>query len=187
MDRRNFLAGLIMLGGVGGAYKMGQEMEQARENLNMTEVREISESTKEGLPRGDTESLILEQLNSFRKNKGVPEVSSDELLKEAARKHSRDMFVRDFFAHENPDGEGPDDRVPCNAGENLFKAPIHVSVVGNSAEYSTLTADGRADATIDSWKHSSGHREIMLMPRWINVGIGVIEGDGEFFVTAMFC
>lgn len=67
----------------------------------------------------------------------------------AARGHNTDMAVRDFFAHDNPDGLDPDARAaaqgyPGSAGENI------------AAGYPTI------DRAHEEWLRSVGHRRNVL-------------------------
>jgi uncharacterized protein YkwD len=117
-----------------------------------------------------TEERMLELINRERLAAGVPPVVIDRELTEVARLHSRDMWERGFFAHNNPDGESPFDRMREGrisfliAGENIALAP----------------ALGLAHRGL---MNSPGHRENILDPRFGRVGIGVIDGGayGKMF------
>jgi len=98
------------------------------------------------------------------------------------------MHERDFFAHENPDGEQPWHRVPCEAGETLYKSPIATRVKGPASEiFDTTVVRDAAALVVDGWVASSEHHEIMVDPVFERVGVGVIESDGQFWATAMYC
>ncbi|MCC7389667.1 MAG: hypothetical protein IT431_12960 [Phycisphaerales bacterium] len=73
----------------------------------------------------------------------------NEALTLAARQHSQDMSVRDFFDHENPDGDRAQERADANgydgsAGENI------------AAGWDTI------DAAHVAWLDSVGHRKNVL-------------------------
>jgi uncharacterized protein YkwD len=185
MDRRNFMAGLLMVGGVGGAYRYGRLLDRELEGFDPEDVD--AKDPENGFAAPDVEAGIATGVNELRASEGRERLSLDDRLGETAREHSRDMFVREFVAHENPDGEGPADRARCDAGETLFSAPIERQVAGPNAIYDTTELEGKVAATIGGWESSHGHRETILLGRWQALGVGVIQGDGEFLATAMFC
>jgi uncharacterized protein YkwD len=65
----------------------------------------------------------------------VPPLTMNAKLREAARCHSLDMAVRDFFSHISPDGDSPLDRANTagyawsDLGENVAAGPPDPSVV----------------------------------------------------------
>jgi len=185
MNRRNLLAGVVMLGGVAGAYRVGAGVEAAIGDYEPGDVD--APDPKNGIPAPETEQGIVTGINEFRERQGRGALASDEQLTQTARAHARDMLQRDFFSHTNPEGEGPADRARCNAGENIFSSPMHPNVRGEGGPWDTTDTTGQIEATVDGWKTSKGHRKAMLMPRWRAVGVGVIQGEDEFFAVAMFC
>ena len=92
-----------------------------------------------------------------------------------ARAHSRDMLARGFFAHDNPDGEGPADRLRRggvgyrNCAENLA---LHPSM--ESAHH----------AFMGEPPGQPNHRANVLNPAFSQVGIGIIRRpDGMLLIT----
>lgn len=120
-----------------------------------------------------SERRMLELLNAERAKVGAPPLELDRELTELARAHSRDMWTRKYFAHEDPDGKSPFDRMDeadigyLFAGENLAMAPT----VG-------LAHRGLMN--------SPGHRRNMLDPRFRKVGIGAVDGGiyGKMFTQS---
>lgn len=118
----------------------------------------------------DSERKMLELLNNERLSRGLRPLEVDAQIREVARAHSRDMFERDYFAHENPDGKSPFDRMKeggiefLTAGENLALAPD-------------------VELAHDGLMNSEGHRENILYPYFKRIGIGVIDGGiyGKMF------
>ena len=112
------------------------------------------------------EEEMLELMNQERAERDLPELVMDEELREVARKHSTDMFQRGYFGHQDPDGVGPFDRIQDGgisytyAGENLAIAPT-VSIAHR----------GLMD--------SPGHKENILRPEFIKVGIGAVKGGSQ--------
>lgn len=92
-------------------------------------------------------------------------LTMDPALRCAARVHSKDMADRDFFDHDNPDGESPWDRMGkagygqyTNAGENIAAG--------------SPTADG----TMDQWMNSDGHCANIMNPDFEHIGVGYHPG-----------
>ena len=114
-------------------------------------------------PRPDLEKQMLDLVNRERVANGLNPLAPDPELTEVARKHSADMFVRGYFAHETPDGLSPFDRMRqanvrfTTAGENLALAPT-LSIAHNGL------------------MNSPGHRANILRREFGRVGIGVMDG-----------
>lgn len=90
----------------------------------------------------------------------------EESLRCAARKHSQDMVVRDFFDHDNPDGQGPRPRLDAagysggNWGENIaggYSGPVSV---------------------MEGWMESSGHCRNIMNGDFTLIGIGHYTSGG---------
>jgi hypothetical protein len=111
----------------------------------------------------ESEQEMLELINEERRMAGMSPLVFDEEIMLTARAHSRDMWERGYFAHENPDGEDAFDRMKDDgiefglAGENLALAP-------------TLGLAHRG------LMNSPGHRANILEPDYRRVGIGIIAG-----------
>jgi hypothetical protein len=130
------------------------------------------------LDPGDVERRTLEWINEVRAREGLPGLSADRSLEEVARAHSADMAGRGFFAHESPEGLGPEDRVRDGGlayelvAENLGKS---------------LDMDDPVAGVVDGWLHSPGHRANIMDPRFDRTGVGVIvDGRGVLYFTQLF-
>jgi len=134
------------------------------------------------------ETHVRERINELRAERGVGALSSTPPLVEAARDHCRDMHAREFYAHENPDGEQPWDRAPCRAGETIHRGELGrmQNVDGETVWHTSDTAD-LAGYVAEGWRLSDGHREVMLDPTYGAVGVGIVIEDRAFFATALFC
>lgn len=137
-----------------------------------------------------SEKLIHEGITEERAAVGLPPLSARELLVKAARRHCEDMAARDFYAHENPDGEGPSARAGCPAGENIHRGPLgDVRNEGGDRTWYIEDATALAGYVVEGWVLSDGHYELMTSPRWSAIGVGVAVDTeaNEFFATAVFC
>jgi uncharacterized protein YkwD len=97
----------------------------------------------------------------------VGPLTMDPNLRCAARVHTKDMADRDFFDHDNPDGDGPSERMEAAGydgrtwGENI--------------------AGGRATAeeTMEQWMNSPGHCVNIMGEDYTLIGVGYYPG-GEY-------
>lgn len=128
-----------------------------------------------GEPRSQIHEDALAELNDYRTAHGLSALEYSVYLEQAADDHARDMYVRGFFDHINPDGDSPGDRAEaagfCHpyGGENI---------AFGMNRYST------ASSVTDSWKTSPGHNANMLRSGFAYVGIGyyhIQEGNNNYY------
>ncbi|MGW3329521.1 CAP domain-containing protein [Streptomyces rubiginosohelvolus] len=110
-------------------------------------------------------SEVLALVNQERAKVGCSPLSTSAPLTSLAQNFSEDMAARGFFDHTDPDGDTPWDRA-AQAG-----------VQGLAAEN---IARGQADAqaVMEGWMKSEGHRANILNCDYKTIGIGVHEGSG---------
>lgn len=126
------------------------------------------------VPDSSESQQALNLLNQDRANQGLPPLRLNAQLSNLALYYAQDMSNRQFFSHNNPEGQSPFDRmhkwgVPFGyAGENLA---INVNIA--SAE--------------QAFMNSSGHRANILNPHYTQVGIGVQHTSrGNVYVVQEF-
>lgn len=120
------------------------------------------------------EQALLELVNQERVQAGLKPLTLDAELQAVARDHSRDMWLKGYFSHTNPDGQGPFDRMQAAgvsytyAGENLALAPsVAIAHAG--------------------LMRSPDHRANILEPKFGRLGIGIISAGAEgLMVTQNF-
>lgn len=152
----------------------------------------------------ELERLIHHAVNAEREAEDVDELAFDDELAAIARNHSSDMDARSFFDHENPDGDGPVDRIAdagyeCefrhggyiySGGENLVLGYFRRQA-GTPWNETRVDHDEQdlANTTIDLWMDSDAHRENLLNEAWRNQGIGVHYNSSSraVYVTQKFC
>ena len=135
------------------------------------------------------EQRIFERVNAERASEGLGPLLWEPVLVEIARDHTTDMLEREFFDHENPNGEGPAERVGRK----------HRTLVGDITENIwTGIRSGDIDTTqlaediMDGLMNSPGHRRNILTQRLTHLGLGVYSASGlavtttEFMVTQLF-
>ena len=113
--------------------------------------------------RQDLEAEMLQLVNEERRKENLPALKPDPELTIVARAHSKDMFLRGYFAHVSPDGSTPFDR--------MKKAGVRYLTAGeNLALGQTLTI------CHNGLMNSPGHRANILEPGYGRVGIGILDG-----------
>ncbi|MBA2861405.1 uncharacterized protein YkwD [Methanococcus maripaludis] len=141
------------------------------------------------------EQYILEYTNMERSSYGLDELILDSKLSQISQAHSDDMVENNYFSHTNLDGETPTDRAiaagynvvkylgdgyySTGIGENIAKMPTG-NVLGIG--YVSDDAESIAEAIVDAWMDSPGHRANILNSQYTNMGIGV-SFDGTYYVA----
>ena len=155
------------------------------------------------------ELKIHDLTNIERQKLNLPLLSYDAEIRNIARGHSEDMSVRNFFAHETPDGKSPTDRAlsanfaldnrswfkklnssQWQFGENIYQTNLYDSVylINNiPTHYYWSDLEKIAKKSVNGWMNSKEHRENIVLPLWKKEGIGVyISDDDKVFITQNF-
>jgi uncharacterized protein YkwD len=117
----------------------------------------------------DFESEVVELVNAERQAQGLHPLTSDERLANAARGHSEDMGLQDYFSHDSLDGRHFFDRIVeagyayNHCGENI------------AAGYPT------PKAVVQGWMDSPGHRANILDPAFCDIGVGYAYVGGSTY------
>jgi uncharacterized protein YkwD len=177
-------------------------------HLPMPASAEPSVEQSPTLRSSEIELLIHRLVNSRRTQSRLPELALDADLANVARRHSRDMAIRDYFNHVDPTHGSPSDRA-AHAGYTCDRVIAGVRYTGISENialqhtyrryrevvrggvrertYEWNSAADIAEAVVNGWMSSTGHRANLLDRRVDRQGIGVhIEGD-RVLVTQNLC
>jgi uncharacterized protein YkwD len=116
-------------------------------------------------------AATLHALNAVRAAHGERPLVVDRRLVRAARRHSREMVVRRYFAHESPDGA----RFSARIAATGWMPRRHRWYVGETLAWGW---GERAEPAIvvAAWLRSPSHRRVVLDPRYRRVGIGIVHG-----------
>ncbi len=107
-------------------------------------------------------SRLLALVNQARQGAGLSPLQLNDRLSRSADTHAADMAARRFYAHVNPEGEGPAER------QNRV-APINWFAIGENIDKD----DPNADSVFRSWMGSLHHRENIMRPNFTHIGLGV--------------
>ena len=108
---------------------------------------------------------LLEATNKEREQNGMVNLELNPELSLAAEKKAEDMFARNYWAHNGPNGSTPWDFIKgagytyIYAGENLAKD------FQNSND------------VVQAWMKSPSHRENILRKEYQDIGFAVVNGD----------
>ncbi|MEU1371155.1 CAP domain-containing protein [Streptomyces sp. NPDC005803] len=119
------------------------------------------------------QAAVLALVNQERGKVGCSPVTASSSLASLAQNFSDDMAARGFFDHTDPDGKTPWDRA---------------SAAGVSGLGGENIARGQADAeaVMEAWMNSEGHRANILNCDYKTLGVGVHFGSGGPWWTQDF-
>lgn len=128
------------------------------------------------------EQLIFEKVNQEREKAGLSPFENNQIMSQYARTKSQDMGERNYFAHENPEGDlvsafMQQDGITYQAwGENI-------AYIGGDMNESL---EALAEQFMSNWMNSSGHRANILSTNFSSIGIGVYRCGDKVYATQEF-
>lgn len=123
-------------------------------------------------PSRTTADLVIARTNAERAAAGLPPVAGHPQLMEAALGHSRDQAAMQRMTHTGSDGSDAGDRIE-RAGYRWRAWAENVAMGYRSA-----------DAVMDGWMGSAGHRANILSADVAHIGIAVAtDDDGTTYWT----
>ena len=107
----------------------------------------------------DPEKIIY-WTNKYRAENGLPVLTRNSLLDEAAGKKVQDMFAKQYFDHVSPDGVAP--------AELILSAGYNYRYTGENLAMGDFTDE---KALVDAWMASPGHRANILNKNYSEIGV----------------
>lgn len=102
------------------------------------------------------------------KNGGLTPLHFNKQLAAAAESKIDDMFAKQYFEHESPDGKTP---------ANIIKAQgYEYIVVGENLALGNFAND---EILVQAWMNSPGHRDNILNSKFAEIGVAVRQGQFE--------
>ncbi|MFE7110544.1 CAP domain-containing protein [Streptomyces sp. NPDC057575] len=154
--------------GTGKSTAPAAEKSSAAPKTSAPATRSASAPADSSVP-----SAVLALVNQERARVGCSPLTASSSLASLAQDFSEDMAARGFFDHTDPDGRTPWDRA-SKAG-----------VQGLAAE-NIARGQATAQAVMDSWMNSPGHRANILNCDYRTLGVGVHYGSGGPWWTQDF-
>ncbi|MCB1044518.1 MAG: ankyrin repeat domain-containing protein [Acidobacteria bacterium] len=150
--------------------------------------------------------LVHEKVNLFRAKLGLTSLDYDDRLAQIAALHSKDMADHAFIDHVNPRGEDPtrraesagyeiigktlDGQTKIGLGENIYQGHLfksssyYVQKGVKHVEHVWLQEQELAEAAVQGWIESPGHRRNLLGAQYSRQGVGIAIGqDQKVFIT----
>jgi glucose/arabinose dehydrogenase len=136
----------------------------------------FAQSLATTLVRADDASDVLTLVNQARAAQGVAAVTLCAPLTQAAAAHSTDMATRNFFDHNAPPPNASD------PGQRITQAGYNWTTYGENIALGQTTPQ----EVFDSWMSSSGHRDNILNPAFVHMGLGTATGSAGKYWTQVF-
>jgi len=114
-------------------------------------------------------SALIAAVNTVRTVHLLPRLRVDLNLSRAARSHSRDMLVHDYFAHGN-------------FAQRMSQFGVRGRVFAENLAWGSGVM--AADATVARWLASPPHRSVLLDPELRRIGVATPVGAFSGFATA---
>ncbi|MFD9573595.1 CAP domain-containing protein [Streptomyces sp. NPDC059982] len=130
-------------------------------------------AAKPGTGNSAEEAAVLTLVNQARAQAGCVPVRANPPLAALAGAFSKDMAVRGFFGHTDPDGNTPWKRAD-NAG------------IGGLGGENIARGQGDAASVMDAWMKSPDHKANILNCEFRTLGVGVYFADGGPWWTQDF-
>lgn len=125
------------------------------------------------------ESAIVEMTNDFRRAQGVDAVRREQVLDRIARKYARYLVRSGKFSH-TADGQQPADRAQ-QGGYEFCQIAENLALHRDSRGFRTRQL---AEAAMQGWKDSKGHRKNLVAPHVTEIGVAVEKApDINQYVT----
>ena len=116
---------------------------------------------------------ILTLVNKQRDTAGCQPLTAASALNTLAQNFSEDMAARNFFDHTDPDGHTPWDRA----------AKLGITNLGGE---NIARGQADADAVMEAWMNSPGHRANILNCEYKTLGVGIDFATGGPWWTQDF-
>ena len=113
-----------------------------------------------------TGQQVLALMNAVREEAGLPPLTVDVRIVDAARRHSDDMATNNTFGHAGSDGS--------NAGGRVLDAGYDWTFVAENV----AAGQSGSEAVMGAWMNSPGHRANILSASARHVGVGYAFRSG---------
>jgi uncharacterized protein YkwD len=141
-----------------------------------TPARTFADSTASTASRAKSTARVLQLVNEVRANGtscgeksfgAAPPLQLSRTLDSVASEHAADMARHDYFEHVDLNGHTPADRVRATG--------YRERLVGENIAYGPTSAD----EVVQGWLHSTGHCENIMDPRFVEMGLAAVPGQGS--------
>jgi len=106
---------------------------------------------------------VFQLVNQERVSRGLAPYMWNSQLAVASQRHAQDMVAQDYFSHTSLDGRDFGDRAD------------DANYDGSPRGENIAAGQGSAEAVMQSWMNSAGHRDNILSTSSNEIGIGLHE------------
>lgn len=110
-------------------------------------------------------SEVIRLTNIEREKRGLKPLREDSRLSSAAAEKAENMYVENYWAHFSPSGKDP--------WGFMNRAGYKFSVAGENLAKNFYTPE----EVVQAWMESPTHRDNLLNPKYVDIGIAVAEGN----------
>lgn len=151
------------------ATEENKKAETASENKENKKNKDVAKEEKKDTASLSLTEQVIQLVNLEREKQGLSPLQADKKLNEAAYFKSEDMRNNAYFAHRH-------ESATYNGLVELMEAfGISYRYVGENIAAGQRTAE----AVMQSWMKSDGHRQNILNERVTHIGVGYASG-GEW-------
>ena len=125
----------------------------------------------------EIETAVARRVNTIRAEEMRPPLRIDPALVRVARDYSCALLERGTLSHQDLSGKTVSDRV--------LAAGKPYQTVGENLASSSGAGDPVA-AAIGAWMRSTGHRENILQPEFVETGVGACRQGETYYFTQIF-
>ncbi|WP_110943531.1 CAP domain-containing protein [Virgibacillus senegalensis] len=151
-------------------FGQGNDQPDTRQNNQQTE-RQNGE-TNNNADIGNIQQEVIRLTNVERRNNGLSELKADADLTEVAQEKSTDMSENNYFSHTSPTYGSP------------FDMMQQFGIEYRSAAENIASGQQSAEAVVQAWMDSPGHRKNILNENLTHIGVG-FDSNGNYW-TQMF-
>lgn len=117
-----------------------------------------------GFASNITPERLIELTNQERLKRGLPPLSLNQSLNQAAQLKAGDMFAFNYWAHNSPSGRDP---------WSFFKEAGYVYLyAGENLARDFMTSE----AVVNAWMNSPTHQDNILNQNYQDIGLAVVDG-----------
>lgn len=117
-----------------------------------------------GISASLNQQELIALTNAQRARKGLVSLTEDSRLNQAASEKAKNMFQENYWAHYSPSGRDP--------WGFILRAGYKFTYAGENLARNFYTSP----EVVNAWMESPTHRDNLLNPKYLNIGMAVAEG-----------
>lgn len=140
-------------------------------------TEKITETTTQAQNNSQSKTMeqqVVDLVNKYREENGLKPLKINYSVSKVAQAKSEDMRDKNYFDHTSPTYGSPFEMLKSfgisykTAGENIAKG------------------QKTAEAVVNAWMNSEGHRKNILNANYEEIGVGYATGNGTTYWTQLF-